>query len=233
MRARRRRGILLLLLALASGGLAATQIRERERKVEAQIGPLLPVVVAGRDIAADDRLRAGDLSVRRVPARFVPADALGSPGRLVGARAAVPVRAGSYVTAGLLQGAEPAHGGGPLRSGERALEVAVTGGSELLGAARGSRVDVLVSTQLRQGAGRTFVALENVELLDLRAPADASSLAPADASAATALATLRVSLRQAVYLAAAANFGHEVRLLLRPAGDDRRVGSFSVGEGEL
>jgi pilus assembly protein CpaB len=237
MRARRRRGILLLLLALASGGLAATQIRERESKIEAQIGPLVPVVVAGRDIAADDRLRAGDLSVRRVPARFVPGDALGSPARLVGARAAVPIRAGSYVTAGVLQGAEPEQGGGPLRSGERALEVAVKGGTELLGAARGSRVDVLVSTQLRQGAGRTFVALESVELLDLRASADASSLAAADdsadASAATALATLRVSLRQAVYLAAAENFGHEVRLLLRPAGDDRRVGSFSVGEGEL
>jgi pilus assembly protein CpaB len=117
------------------------------------------------------------------------------------------------------------------------LEVAVAGGTALLGAARGSRVDVLVSTQPREGAGRTFVALENVELLDLRAPADTSSLAaadgPADSSAATALATLRVSLRQAVYLSAAENFGHEVRLLLRPAGDDRRVGSFSVGEGEL
>jgi pilus assembly protein CpaB len=237
MRARRRRGILLLFLALASGGLAATQIREREREVEAQIGPLVPVVVAGRDIAADDRLRAGDLSVRRVPARFVPADALGSPGRLVGAHAAVPVPAGSYVTAGLLQGTEPEQGQGALRSGERALEIAVTGGTELLGAARGSRVDVLVSSQLRQGAGRTFVALEDVELLDLRPSANTSSLGAADgsadASAATALATLRVSVRQAVYLAAAENFGHEVRLLLRPAGDDRRVGSFSVGEGEL
>jgi pilus assembly protein CpaB len=236
MRARRRRGMLLLFLALASGGLAATQVRERERKVDAQIGPLVPVVIAGRDIGADDRLGAGDLSLRRVPARFAPADALGSSGRLVGARAAVPVRAGSYVTAGLLRGAEPGHGG-PLRSGERALEIAVKGGTELLGAARGSRVDVLVSTQVRQGAGRTFVALESVELLDLRASADSSSLAAsegsADAPAATALATLRVTLRQAVYLAAAENFGHEVRLLLRPAGDDRRVGSFSVGEGEL
>jgi pilus assembly protein CpaB len=117
------------------------------------------------------------------------------------------------------------------------LEIAVKGGTELLGAARGSRVDVLVSTQVRQGAGRTFVALEDVELLDLRASADSSSVAAAEGSAeapaATALATLRVTLRQAVYLAAAENFGHEVRLLLRPAGDDRRVGSFSVGEGEL
>jgi pilus assembly protein CpaB len=235
MRARLRRGVLLLLLALASGGLAATQIRERERKVEAQIGPLVPVVVAGRDIAADDRLAANDLSVRRVPARFVPPDALGSPGRLVGARAAVAVSAGSYVTFGVVGGGEPGQGG-PLRDGERALEIAVTGGAALLGAARGSRVDVLVSTQSREGAGRTFVALESVEVLNLRAATESSSLAAegsADAPATTALATLRVSLRQAVYLAAAENFGHEVRLLMRPPGDDRRVGGFAVAEEEL
>ena len=235
MRARRRRGIVLLLLALACGGLAATQVRERERRIEAQIGPLVPVVVAGRDIAADDRLAAGDLSVRRVPARFVPADALGSPGRLVGARTAVAVTAGSYVTAGVVAGAEPGQAG-PLRAGERALEIAVTGGAALLGAARGSRVDVVVSTQPREGAGRTFVALESVEVLNLRASADSTGLAAegsSDAPAATALATLRLSLRQAVYLAAAENFGHEVRLLMRPPGDDRRVGAFSVAEGEL
>jgi pilus assembly protein CpaB len=235
MRARRRRGIVLLLLALACGGLAATQVRERERRVEAQIGPLVPVVVAGRDIAADDRIAAGDLAVRRVPARYVPADALGSPDRLVGARTAVGVGAGSYVTAGVVAGAEPGQGG-PLRSGERALEIAVTGGAALLGAARGSRVDVVVSTQPRDGAGRTFVALESVEVLNLRASTDSTSLAAegsADAPAATALATLRVSLRQAVYLAAAENFGHEVRLLMRPPGDARRVGAFSVAEGEL
>jgi pilus assembly protein CpaB len=234
MRARRRRGILLLLLALASGGLAAMQIRERERKVESQVGPLVGVVVAARELAADDRLDERDLAVKRVPARFVPADAVGSPGRLVGARTAVALTAGSYVTIGVVAGAEPAEGG-PLRPGERALEIAVTGGAALAGAGLGSRVDVLVSTQRQQGAGRTFVALEDVEVLELR-PSGSTSLGAedsADAPAATALATLRVSLRQAVYLAAAENFGHEVRLLMRPPGDDRRAGAFSVGEQEL
>ena len=234
MKARRRRGLVLLLLALACGGLAATQVRERERKVDARVGPLVRVVVAARDVAAGDRLGARDLALQRVPVRFVPPDAVGAPGRLVGARAAIGVRAGSYVTVGLVEGAGPAEGG-PLRPGERALEIAVTGGAALASAGPGSRVDVLVSTQRQEGAGRTFIALEAVEVLELRA-AGSSSLAAEDAAdvpSATALATLRVSLRQAVYLAAAENFGHEVRLLMRPPGDDRRGGDFSVGEEEL
>jgi hypothetical protein len=56
------------------------------------------------------------------------------------------------------------------------------------------------------------VALENAELLSLRGP----------------LATLRVTAREAVYLTAAANFAHEIRLLVRPPGDRRRVGAAAV-----
>jgi hypothetical protein len=61
------------------------------------------------------------------------------------------------------------------------------------------------------------VALEDVELLGVRG----------------AVAALRVTARQAVYLTAAANFAHEIRLLVRPPGDRRRIGSAAVGEGGL
>jgi pilus assembly protein CpaB len=234
MRPRRRRGLLLLSLAVACGGLAASQVRERERSVEAKVGPLVPVVVAKRDIPPDEPLRTEDVALERVPARFVPPDALGAPARLAGARAAVPVAAGAYITAGLLQGAAAA-GQGPLRPGQRAVELAV-GGAGVLGlAGPGSRVDVLVSTQPHDGAGRTFVALEDVMLLDLR-PLGASDLGneeTLEAPAGTALATLRVTTRQAVYLTAAGTFAHEVRLLARPPGDRRRAGAVVVGEGEL
>jgi pilus assembly protein CpaB len=81
----------------------------------------------------------------------------------------------------------------------------------------GARVDVVVSTQPGTGSGRTFVALEDVEVLGLRG----------------ALATLRVTARQAVYLTAAANFAQEIRLLVRPPGDRRRIGAATVGEGGL
>jgi pilus assembly protein CpaB len=220
MTPRRRRGLLLLSLALASGGLAASQVRERERGVDAKVGPLVPVVVAKRDIPADDRLRPADLAVEHVPARFVPPDALGAPARLAGARPAVPVAAGGYVTAGLLQGASDG-GQGALRPGERVVEIAVRGGSALALAGPGSRVDVVVSSQPHDGAGRTFVALEDVVMLGLRP------------GAGGARATLRVTLRQAVYLSAAESFGREVRLLVRPPGDRRRAGPLAIAENQL
>jgi pilus assembly protein CpaB len=243
MRPRRRRGLFLLSLAVASGGLAASQVRERERSVDAKVGPLVPVVVAARDIPPDEPLRRADLGVERVPARFVPPDALGASARLAGARSAVAVTAGSYITAGLLQGAGAA-GEGPLKPGERAVELAVSGGASTLGApgvglpltGPGSRVDVLVSTQRHDGAGRTYVALENVPLLDLR-PLGGAGGVPVDEAmdqpAATAIATLRVTARQAVYLTAAGTFAHEVRLLARPPGDRRRTGPVAFSESEL
>ena len=107
----------------------------------------------------------------------------------------------------------------------------MSGGLGLAGAGPGSRVDVLVSVRRHEGSGRTFVALEDVELLELRA-ASGSELAE-DSRPDTALATLRVSVRQAVYLAAADNFGHELRLLVRPPGDRRSAAGYGVAEGEL
>ena len=212
----RRRGLLLLCLALACGGLAASQVRERERRIEVALGPLVPVLVAARDVPADHRLAAGDLLVRRVPARYLPPDALADPGPLAGARTAVPLPAGTYVTPVVLGDAgNDGDEGTALRPGERAATVRVTGAFD--DAQPGARVDVVVSTQPAAEGGRTFVALQDVELLGRRG----------------GLVTLRVTARQAVYLTAAANFAKEIRLLVRPPGDRRRIGAAAVGEGGL
>jgi pilus assembly protein CpaB len=238
MSARRRRGLLLLALAVASGGLAASQVHRRERSVEERVGPLVPVVVAARDLRAGAGLRPGALAARRVPAHFVPPDALSSTAGLAGVRTVVAVAAGSYLTAGHLQ----ARGGGgagdrsPLGPGERALEVAVTGGGAVAGASPGSRVDVILTTEPHDGAGRSFVALENVELLGLRSGVDTAGYqadVEGDAPAATALATLRVTLRQAVYMTAAENFAREMRVLVRPPGDRSRSRGAVTAAGDL
>jgi pilus assembly protein CpaB len=239
VKARRRRAAVLLALALASGGLAASQVRQRERSVEERVGPLVPVLVATRDLPADARIRPGALALRRVPASYAPPDALGGVAGVAGARTAAAVAAGGYVTAGHLEDPSGDGGGAPgvaLRRGERALEVAVTGGGLLAGLAPGARVDVIVSTETRDGAGRTFAALEDVELLGLRDGAGTAGLdgeSGTAAAPATALATLRVTLRQAVYLTAADNFGREVRLLVRPPGDRGRSDGVATAEGEL
>jgi pilus assembly protein CpaB len=225
MTATRRRGVLLLCFALVCGGLAAAQVHRSERRARYVLGPLVGVVVAERDLPADRRVRPGDLAVRRVPARFAPPDAVSGAGDLSGARTVVAIPRGAYLTAAML-GAGARAGPRPLRAGERAVELPVAGGGALAAAPAGTRVDVLVTSGSENGGGRTFVALEDVELLGSRA-------GTGEEEAATALATLRATARQAVYLTAAANFATEVRLLLRPPGDRRRVGVAVVEAGGL
>jgi len=221
---------LLLSVALASGGLAASQVRERERDVAAQVGPVLPVLVAARDLPADARVSARSLVVRRVPARFVPPDALGSAAGVVGLRPSVPIAAGGYVTAAVFEASGDEHrGGGAVGRGERAVTVEVSGAA---GLAAGARVDVLVSTESGAGGGRTLMALAGAELLRLGPSSAPVGDGTAGIGGPTALATLRVSVRQAVYLTAADNFAREIRLLARPPGDRSAAGA-AVSQGQL
>lgn len=240
---RRRRGVVLIALALACGGLAASQVQGRVRAVEQRVGPLVPVVVARAALAPGTRLEARvmarRLTVREVPASFAPPDSFASPRELAGLSTATGVPAGGYLTAAQLErGGRPKGAPGALGRGERAVEVAVTGAPEPAGAAGpGARVDVLVTSEAREGAGRTFVALERVEVLGLRAAGTsaASAEAPSAGAAARAetIATLRVSVRQAVFLTAAQNFAREVRLLARAPSDRERVGPQSVDAAGL
>jgi pilus assembly protein CpaB len=217
--ARRRRGLLLLAIALASGGLAGSRVHERERRADERLGPSVHVLVADRDLRAGDRITRDALGLRSVPARFAPPDALGSPQAVLGARTASSVPAGGYLTAGAFAGGGQGDRRPALRRGERAVTVEVTGGSGVADLAPGTRVDVLVSTETAAGGGRTTIALAGAELLAVGPGAPDAAQSSADPSSGpTALATLRVTLRQAIDLTEADNFAREIRLLPRPAG---------------
>jgi len=219
---KRRRALTLLALALVCGWLAASDVRGTERRARASLGPMATAVVTRQDLPAGRAIAAGQLSLRTVPARFLPPDALASAGDAVGLRAAVPLPRGTYVTASMLgsggDSAEPS-----LAPGERAVAVSAAGSTAALGPP-GGRVDVLVTTGARgSGHGRTYLAIQDVQLLAAHPGADADHV----------VATLRVSVRQAVYITAAQNFAQEVRILPRPRGDRAGVGQLSVGGGEL
>ncbi len=66
-----------------------------------------------------------------------------------------------------------------------------------------------------------MLALEDVEVLDA-APAAGGEQGRGAAPGARVAAALRVTLRQAVYLAAAQDFARELRLLPRADGDRER-----------
>jgi pilus assembly protein CpaB len=212
---RRRRGVLLIGLALLLGTLAAADVSRREAALDRRLAPLVPVLVARGDLSPGTPLRVTDVEPREVPARWAPVGAAAAPGEVAGAVPAVRIPRGAYVTAAALTAPDAA--GGTVARGERAVEVVAAGSQDLV--VPGARVDVLVT---REDAG-TRLALQDVEVL---------AVGPADdvAGAARIATTLRVSLRQAVYLTAAQSFAREIRLLPRAAGDGRVSGPVAIGE---
>jgi pilus assembly protein CpaB len=163
------------------------------------------------------------LEQRRVPARYAPSRAVGSVSSVVGYRLGVALHRGDYVTDSSLTAGDQTPSG--ERGAGRAVEVAIAGAGSLGNALRpGAHVDVLITTDRGGGSPRTYLALQDAELLGF---SPASGNGGADETA-RAVATLRVSLRQAVLLTAAQNFARELRLVPRPAGDRRRLGPVGV-----
>jgi len=217
---RRRRGALLAGLALLLGALAASDVAGREAALRRGLGPVVEVVVARDSLAAGTRLTPARLAVRRVPARYAPRGGYADADALAGQRLHADVPAGADITTASLAAERTDAGAGTLRAGERAADVsAVTPGTPL---APGSRVDVLVTREARDaGRGATTLALAGAEVLAVRPGTDGH-----------VLASLRVTVRQAVYLAAAQSFAREIRLLPRPPGERRRaLTGITVGEG--
>jgi pilus assembly protein CpaB len=82
-------------------------------------------------------------------------------------------------------------------------------------------VDVVVSRERRAD-----LALEDVEVLAAR-PVPA---AEREGTGPQVAATLRVTVQQAVYLAAASVYATDIRLLTRAPGDRRVTGPTTVGD---
>jgi pilus assembly protein CpaB len=213
---RHKRALSFLLLALLAAGAAAAIAERYGSTVARGYGPLRPVVVLVADLAAGTRLGPAEIdsatAVRRVPARFVPADALVSPAEAVGLVTEATLPAGSYLLAAQLdlrrRGAERPDG---LSHGRRPVELSVSGAGALLAAGSpraGSRVDVVVTAEATgPGPGRTYVAAASVPLLALGPGAEGTG------PGSTAAATLGLTKRQALRLIAAESFARKVTLL--------------------
>jgi pilus assembly protein CpaB len=192
-------------------------VSSRESALRKGLGPSIGVVVARSELTAGSTIRRESLSVREVPARYAPRGAVADPDALVGLRLSADVAAGQELLPALVgtPGGSPAAGPG-VAKGERVAEVVAAAPTGVV--VPGGRVDVLVTRDDRPGApGRTVLALEDVAVITVAS-------APAGEAGGTArvAASLRVTLRQAVYLAAAQAFAQELRLLPRAPGDRTR-----------
>lgn len=213
---RRKRALAFLSLALLAAGGAAAIAAGYGASAVRGYGPLRPVVVLGARIAAGRRIGQEEigsaLTVRRVPARFVPPGTLVAPEEALGLSARVPLSAGSYLLGTQLGVARKAGREGPsLTDGRRPVEIAVSGADALLAAGpsrAGTRVDVVVTSEpAGVGSGRTYVAAPRVPLLALRPDSEAPG------AGATAAATLGLTKSQALRLIAAESFARKVTLL--------------------
>jgi Flp pilus assembly protein CpaB len=222
---RKGRAVAYASAAAICAGLAAGATQGSPPDTAVQVGELQEVLVAARPLEARAPLRAkalaGAVEVRRVPASFLPPDALSAPEQAAGRRPAVTIPAGSYVVASdfaapSVKRERPAAAADP---GRRAVEVTVSGAGALASAgARARSVDVIVTTEPGPGggSGRTYVAAPAVELLDLRS-ADAAAgtdVAPGPATDAW-VATLALTRPQALRLIQADSFARSIRLIER------------------
>jgi pilus assembly protein CpaB len=215
----RRRAFALAGLALVLGALAASDVAGREAALQRRLGPAVPVVVARADLPAGRIVRESDLAIRRVPARYAPAASFADPSQAAGLRTTAAVVHGTDLAPALLATGDGADGA-TLRPGERVADLVAAGPPKLVRA--GGRVDVLVTR-----AGATRLALEDVEVLAASPAGD-----DGESGARKVAVSLRVTVRQAVYLAAAQSFAREIRVLPRGAMDRRRGGQgLRVGSG--
>lgn len=212
---RRARALAFLGAALVCAIVAATVADRYRSRVEGRYGPLRAVVISAAELrsgqAIDPRRAAALMSIRRVPARFVPPGAITSPAEAVGRAPVATIPPGSYVIAAQLQipEAEPPR---PVRvgvgAGRRPVQVGIAGAEALLvggSSPEGSRVDVVVSRQSGLGtSAHARIAASAVKLLALEAPAG-----PGEGWSAT----LAVTEQQALTLIGAQAAGREIRLL--------------------
>jgi Flp pilus assembly protein CpaB len=212
---RRARALVFLTAALVCAALAATVAGRYRSRIESQYGPLRSVVVATAELPAGQPIglhKSGkELSVRRVPASFVPPGALTRPADALGRAPGAAVPAGSYMLGAQLAVPRPDAPRAPgIGQGLRPVEVTVAGADALtVGDAtpEGKRLDVVISRQAGLGrSARAYIAATAVRLLALQAPSG-----PGESWSAT----LAVTQEQALTLIAAQSAGREIRLLPR------------------
>jgi len=169
----------VVALAAFTASTIAGQVDRAGAQV-ARYGHLRPVVTAARAVEVGSVLRAADLTVRSMPAAFVPEGSLGATGEVVGRTVVVPLFRGSPVVIGQLAPDGLEGVAALLPAGGRA--VAVPTGPASVAVRRGDRVDVLVTFDPPPaGEDPTFPVAESALVVDAGPEAVTVAVAPQEA----------------------------------------------------
>jgi pilus assembly protein CpaB len=212
-------GAALLVAAAAGAGVfRALRVAEARARV-----PMLPLLVAARDLPEGHRLGAADLRRAEVPRGTRPAAAFEHPDSVVGRVTRVAVYAGEALVPGRL--APQGSGAGlevKITPGKRAMAVKIDEVAGVSGLIQpNSRVDVLVTLRDDGDHDRQHAKLfmANMRVLSVGTALERGPDGrPMDATTAA----LEVSPAEAEQLAVAANQG-KIQLVLRGFGDPDTV----------
>ena len=170
-------------LALVTG-LAVSGAVGRADSLAGQYGPLRPVVVAARPVERGTELKAGDLAVRQLPARFRADGSFAAAGQVEGRTAVVPLVEGEPVLRGHLAPDGVAGVTALLPPGTRA--VAVPTGSASPPLRKGDVVDLLATfdPSATGGTGDSTLAIAlDAPVVDVGTDAATVAVTPAEARA--------------------------------------------------
>ncbi len=161
--ARRAQALLLFIAALAFGALAAFAARgylheqlalERERLVPHR--ETARVVVAKQDLRPGEIVSADTMAVREMPREYLPASAVLEPrfAALAGRRLAHAMHGGEPLLDSSVDGSDPGAFSARVRSGIRALTIAVDETNSISGMLQpGDRIDLMLSARVPQPSG--------------------------------------------------------------------------------
>jgi pilus assembly protein CpaB len=194
--------------ALVLGGIAASDVADREAALRRGLGPVTPVVVARAAIARGETISAGSLALRRVPARYAPESAFAAIPQVAGARAGADIEPGTDVLAALLQSGGSGYEGAVAPGRRTARVVAVGSAAEI---APGARIDLLATRERGGGGAETRLVLRAAPVVDAQ-PVDSAD----DGGLPHVALALHVTLRQALRLAQAQAGASALQALVQP-----------------
>lgn len=221
------RTILLPLLAGLTATLVVYTLTAQEKRDA--VGVMTQVVVAAKPIPAKTVISPDMIAVQAIPEQYVTGAAIRRKEEAAGKTTTVPLAEGEIILESNLaqdrRGSAMAYW---IPAGTRAVTVAV---NEIIGVAGfiqpGDRVDVL-ATFPRQLAGmdKTRLVLEDIPVLAVARQTEADGEKFKDFKSYTSV-TLAVTPQQGLILALAEERG-SLRLMLRPATEEGRVGELEV-----
>lgn len=231
------RSIVMLLIALAAGLLAAwaaqqhIQGRIRQLELEAKV-PMAQRVVAAFDLPVGTQLAAEHIAVRQMPAALVPSDSI-APERfasLVGHTLVGPLRAGDPILPVHTAQARASPFSDQLGSGRRAITMPVDVINSVSGLLEpGDLIDLYVSFEY-QRRRMTAPLLQGVLVLATGTQTRSGASSSGARAQAYSTVTLDTSPEDAIKLVAARQSGTITALLRRP--DDNRPNQKAV-RGDL